>query len=159
MRFELAERGVKQVVGFDPFPLLNGGQGLQARLRPVNVGERDRAIKSDDRRIVEINQSIVERLDLPPVCAFVVLRGAVAGGDAGLKMILGDFRAGGRLRQMKHTAGNHRRVPAGPILFFEAEQVALRIHSRRQPRPVQQHQRQQRVGFGAIARSASIGVQ
>ena len=90
-------------------------------LGPCRFGDHDGTIQGDDRRIVEFHQPVVQRQDLPPVRGRVVPGRAMTGGDAGLQMILGDFLARRRLRQMKHAPGNHRLIPARPVLFLRGE--------------------------------------
>ena len=75
----------------------------------------------------------------------------MTSGDTGLQVIFGEFLAGSGLAQMKHTAGDQRLVPTRPVLLLEAQDVPLGVHSRRQSRRVQQHERDQRMRAGLIA--------
>src|SRR5207249_7021326 len=149
-RLQFAQHSVKQVIGIQLVQILNGRNGIKAGLWPVDVGNDNSAIEGDHWRIIELNQAIIKRQNLPPVGGPIVRRGAVAGSDARLKMILGDLIACSRLREVKHAPRDYRLVPSRPVLFLEAEQVALTIDSSRDSRGVQQHQRQQGMSLGLI---------
>ena len=108
----------------------------------MNVRDHDGAVEGDDRRIIEFDQAIIKREDLSPVGRLIVLGGAVAGGDARLEMILGDLFTRSRPREVKHAPRDHRLIPARPVLFLEAQQVARPVQSSGNSRAIQQHQRQ-----------------
>src|SRR5207247_2409795 len=131
-----AQHGIKQVIGIQLLPILNGGNRIDTRLWSSNVRKNDSAIERDDRRVIEFDQAIVKREDLPPVRAFIIIRRAVAGSDSRLKMIRGDLLPSSRLREMEHASRDHRSIPSCPVLLLEPKQVSLRIHSRRDARGV-----------------------
>ena len=66
-------------------------------------------------------------------------------------MIFAELIACRRPRKVERTARDHRLVPLRPVLFFQAQQIALAVQPRRETRCIQQHQRQQRMGLGLIA--------
>ena len=108
----------------------------------MDLGKSNSAVKRNDRRLVELGQSIVKRKYLSPVCGLVVLRGAVTRSDSRLKMILAELIACRRLREMKHAARDHRLIPSRAVLLFQAQQIALAIEPRRETSGIEQHQRQ-----------------
>jgi len=131
---------------------LNRAHGFNPRLRPANFRQRHRAVQRDDGRIIELNELIVELENLRPVRGGVILRRAMTPGDARLKMVFGDLAARRRRGEVKHAARDHRTIPARPILLLQAQQIAFGIHAGWKTRSVQQHQGQQPMRPGLVAR-------
>src|SRR5262245_42909842 len=87
---ELAEGGVPQVVAQEPARRLDRLEQGEARLRPLPLGERDRAVQRVDGRGSDAVEELVEPRDLVPACLTVAAREAVLGGDGRLDVIAGE---------------------------------------------------------------------
>ena len=57
--FKIAKRGVVEIIGFKRFQIWNCLDRFQGSLWSAHLGESHGAIESDDRRIVELQQSFV----------------------------------------------------------------------------------------------------
>src|SRR5206468_2045938 len=110
------EGGVIEVIRFQFVGVGNGGDGVQTGLRAVDVRDDDGAVQSDDGGVIEFDEAIVHREDLRPIGGFVIFRGAMHGGDAGLEMVFGQKVARGGLREVKHAARDQGVVPLGAVL-------------------------------------------
>src|SRR5204863_6006058 len=104
-------------------------QVLKSCFWSTNIRERNGTVESDDRRVIEFHQPIVQRKDLPPVGRLVVLCGAVTSCYSGLKMILAELVACCRLTDMKQATCDHGFVLVGTVLFVYAQQIALSVQT------------------------------
>ena len=115
---ELAKHSVQQIVRIQLFAILNGSHRFNAGLRSMNIRHRHSAIERNDRRIVQLQQLVIQRKNPSPIGRFIICRSAMTRRDRGLKMIRAHFFAGGGLAQMEHAPCNHGLVPSRTVLFF-----------------------------------------
>ena len=152
LRLEFSEHGVEQVVGRKLITIRDGFDRCQSLGGTVHIGHGDGAVQGDDGRIVHFDEAIVEREDLPPVRRGIIRRGVMARGDARMEMIFADLVARRRPAQMHDAARDHLAIPARAVLFLEAKDVPVAVHARGEARPIQEHEREQRMRAGLIAR-------
>ncbi len=131
---QLTGHRVKQVMCFQPLSAGNRGERIEAGLRSLHIGHRDRAIQRDDGRGFDAIEFVVVAQNTGPVRRCVVRRGAVASGNTGLKMIFADLGALRRVHQVAQSAFDERLVPLRAILIVQAQQIPVVIHSRRETR-------------------------
>src|SRR5216684_2660545 len=107
LRLELAKDRIEQVIRIQLSPVLNCLDRFNADSGTVHVRNRHSAIKGDDRRIIHLHPFIIEGQYPRPIGGLIVVGRAMAGGDAGLKMVLAEFVPSGCLAQVKYAALDH----------------------------------------------------
>ena len=122
----------------------------QPGLRSVGHPDRDRAIELDDRRRDHPRELLVERGDLHPVGRGRVARGRMTRGDRGLHLIRAGLTAAERGIEEIETVGDRARVPLGPVLFLERDEVARGVEAGAAAGIGQQEQREQAEGLGLV---------
>src|SRR5271165_7046999 len=141
LRLELAKDRIEQVIRIQLSPVPNCLDRFNTDSGTVHVCNRHGAIEGDDRRIIQLRPLIIERQNPWPIRGLIVVSRAMAGGDAGLKMVLADLVSGGCLAQVKYTVLDHSSVPIRTVLLSQAKDVSLRVDSLGQPRCVQKRKR------------------
>lgn len=85
---ELADDRVVEMMRFDALAARDRRERVESGLRAVDVCHCDGAIEPDNRRGIASVQLIVMAQDAFPIGRSGIGREAVAGGDAGLEMII-----------------------------------------------------------------------
>lgn len=149
---EFAEDSVEEVVRFQGLAIADGGNGVDACLGPVDLGNGHGTVQAYDGRVVDLDELIVERKDARPIGGLVIGRRAVAGGNAGLKVILADFVPGRRLAELDDSAGDHGAVPERTVLILKAKDISVGIGAGAKTRGVQEHEGKQSVRARQVGR-------
>ncbi len=153
---EIRPRRRQQVVAGELAARRQIVQQAETDRRAVRLGDRDGAVQLDYRRGVDPGERLVERGDRPPVGRSSVQRAGVLGGYRSLEQVPPDGRVGqsrsGREAALQRLlpAGDLRAIPAGPVLFLEQCDRAVRAEPRLAPRVLEKEQREQPVRLRPI---------
>src|SRR4051794_19866554 len=93
LRLELAKDRIEQVIRIQLSPVPNSLDRFNAGSGTVHVSNHHGTIKGNDRGIIHLHPLIIEGQDSWPIGGLIVVSRAMAGGDAGLKMIPAKFVA------------------------------------------------------------------
>src|SRR4051812_42367106 len=111
LRFKFSKDRVKEIVRFQRLTISNRGDCFDPGFWSVHLSDGDCAVEGDDRGIVEFNQMVIKGKNAMPISAFIIRRGAMAGGNCGLKVIGSEFVAGRGLGNVVNAARDRCLVP------------------------------------------------
>jgi len=143
---QLADHRMKQVMRFQPLPLVHGSDRVESRAGAVQIRDGHCPIQRHDRRRLEPAQFVVVMKNARPIRRSGIGGAAMTRRDAGLKMIRRQLVALRGFGQMNQTALDQTLIPLGAILIVETQQIAVLIQTSRKARACQKH--------GACAQSA-----
>lgn len=142
---ELAYDRMEKVMRFDAFAARDRVDGVERSLRAVDMRDGNGTVEGDDRRWIAPMQLIVMAQNAFPIGRSGIRRETMAGGNAGLQVVIAHVvtvRGGG---EMDETTVDERLVPLRAILVVEPEKVAVFILARRETRAAQKHEGEQSV--------------
>src|SRR6185437_2619039 len=138
---ELAECCVPQVVPEEPARWVERLEQRQAGVRPVPLGDGDRAIQRMDGRRREGIESLIQARDLLPSRLPVGRCQTVLGSNRCFGVISRETLSPRRSAQVRDSDPDQLAIPEGAILFLQDEQAARAIDTRVEARGVQVHER------------------